>query len=169
MIWFLRGRQAATSPGWNIVCVAFRGRGGSRASGGLYKPAGGGGQLFVCCRKSNCQSVWLCLWAVGLVMVHGPRGPWLPRPAAHAVHRRSASAQRAPTQGPASTPTRPVTTVRHARPPVLDDLGDARQCVCRAGARRVVQAISIRLRNAHHAPVAAAGRRVRGISRSFVC
>lgn len=126
MIWFLRGRQAATSPGWNIVCVAFRGRGGSRASGGLYKPAGGGGQLFVCCRKSNCQSVWL--WAVGLVMVHGPRGPWLPRPAAHAVHRRSASAQRAPTQGPASTPTRPVTTVRHARPPVLDDLGDARQC-----------------------------------------
>ena len=61
-------------------------------------PVAGGNKLFVCCRKSNCQSVWL--WAVGMVMVHGPRGPWLPRPAAHAVHRRSASAQRAPTQGP---------------------------------------------------------------------
>jgi len=90
MIWFLRGRQAATSPGWNIVCVAFRGRGGSRASGGLYTPAGGGGEQVVrvlsCCEsQSACHGV-IVRWSRAVVA--RPRGPPTVGPPARSGRQR---------------------------------------------------------------------------------
>ena len=64
-------------------------------------PVAGGNKLFVCCVRQTVKACGRVHGDGACSMVRVGR-PGSPAPA-RAVHRRSASAQRAPTQGPAST------------------------------------------------------------------